>query len=214
MTYTYLPNEGDTATFFIHEVEGDKIYSTWNAKRVNFSNDSEWLAFLVDPTEKEAKALKKQEKPVTSSLHLYHLSSQTVDTIRDVQAYRFSEASNYMAIKKTKSDPDAKHEGTDLIIKDLDAGVSTNIGNVSDFGFNEQGGLLAYIIDADGNNGNGIYVKYLAKHRTWPLHTGMDTYRQLSWNEAGDQLAVLFGDIPKGKIQHEMPLGCRAAERG
>lgn len=206
MTYTYLPNEGDTATFFIHEMEEDTIYRAWNAKTVNFSNDSEWLAFLVEPTETEAKALKKQKKPVTSSLHLYSLIRQTVDTIKDVQSYVFSEASNYIAIKKTKSDPDAEHAGTDLIIKDLNGGASLNIGNVSTYGFNEKGLLLAYLIDADNNDGNGIYLKDLNNHRTWPLHTGMDTYSQLSWNKAGDQLAVLFGDVPAGKMEHDNKL--------
>ena len=206
MTYTYSPNEGDTATFFIREIEGDTVYSAWNAKTVNFTSDSEWLAFLVDPMETEAKALKKQKKPVTSSLHLYNLANQTVDTIRDVQGYRFSEASNYIAIKKTKSDPDAEHAGTDLIIKDLNSGATSNIGNVSTYSFSDKGLLLAYLIDADGNSGNGIYVKDLDNHRIWPLHTGMDTYSQLSWNEAGDQLAVLFGDVPEGKMQHENTL--------
>lgn len=51
MTYTYAPNEGDTATFTIRELEGDKVYTAWNAKSVNFSADSKWLAFLVDPME-------------------------------------------------------------------------------------------------------------------------------------------------------------------
>lgn len=206
MTYTYLPNEGDTATFSVRKIEGEAVYSTWNAKRANFSNDSEWLAFLVDPMETAAKALKKQKKPVTSSLHLYNLVSQTVDTIKDVQGYQFSEASNFIAIQKTKSDADAEHTGTDLIIKDLKGGTTLNIGNVSAYDFNETGDLLAYLIDADGDSGNGTYMKDMNTHRTWALHTGMFTYSQLTWNEAGDQLAVLFGTVPKDKIQRKNTL--------
>ena len=206
MTYAYSPNEGDTATFSLRKIEGEVVYSTLNAKSINFSNNSEWLAFLVDPTETEAKALKKQKKPVTSALYLYNLINQTVDTIKDVQGYRLSEASNYIAIKKAKSDPDAKHSGTDLIIQNLNGGTNSNIGNVSDYDFNETGQLLAYLVDAAGDSGNGIYVKDLEDHRTWPLHTGMNTYSQLSWNEDGDQLAALFGTIPDGKVQHENTL--------
>jgi len=203
MTYTYAPNEGDTATFTIRELAGDKMYTAWNAKSVNFSTDSKWLAFLVDPMETEAKQLKKQKKPVNSALHLYELSTQSVDTIKDVQDYRFSEASNFIAIRKVKADPEAKHAGSDLILKDLKTGISLNIGNVSAYHFNETGDLLAYLIDADGDSGNGIYLKDLTQHRTWPLHTGTDTYSQLSWNEAGDQLAVLFGAVPEGKTEQE-----------
>ena len=201
MTYSYIPNEGDTATFFIREITGDTVYSTWNAKRVDFSNDSKWLAFLVDPMETTAKALRKQKKPVNSALQIYNLSNQSVDTINDVQSYLFSETSNYIAIKKAKSDADAEHTGTDLILKSLESGTSMNIGNVAAYDFNEQGTLLAYLIDADGQSGNGIYLKDLNNHITWVLHTGMHTYSQLSWNEAGDQVAALFGTTPKGKMQ-------------
>lgn len=206
MTYTYQPNKSDTATFFVHEIEGDTVYSAQNAKTVNFSNDSKWLAFLVEPSETEAKALKEAKKPVTSALFLYNLSSQKVDTVKDVDGYQFSEASNYLAIKKTTSNPDAKHSGTDLIVKNLINGASFNIGNVSSYGFNESGLLLAYLIDADGDNGNGIYIKDLDNYRTWPLHTGQDTYSQISWNEQGDRLAVLFGDTPTGKMQRDNTL--------
>ena len=206
MTYTYAPNEGDTATFFIREIAGDTIFSTYQVKNVSFSNDSEWLAFLIDPTEKEAKALKQQKKPVNSSLFLYQLSSRTVDTIKDVQTYRFSETATYLAVKKAKSDPDAKHAGADLLIRNLQDGVSTNLGNVSEFAFNEQGDLLAYLVDANGGSGNGLYLKELDQHRTWPLHTSSNTYSQLCWQEKGDQIAVLFGDTPSGKIQRQNTL--------
>lgn len=206
MTYSYSPNEGDTARFFVRKVEGDIVYETWNAKTVTFSNDSEWLAFLLEPTEKEKKALRKKKKPIPSFLHLYNLSKQTVDTIRDVQEYRFSEASNYIGMKKTSSNTDAKHTGTDLIIKNLKSGISSNIGNVSTYDFNEKGHLLAYLIDAADDNGNGIYVQDLDNYRTWPLHTGIHTYSHLSWSEAGDQLAVLFGDTLTGKVHRENTL--------
>lgn len=206
MTYTYAPNEGDTATFFIREIAGDTIFSTYQVKNVSFSNDSEWLAFLIDPAEKEAKALKQQKKPVNSSLFLYQLSSRTVDTIKDVQTYRFSETATYLAVKKAKSDPDAKHAGADLLIRNLQDGVSTNLGNVSEFAFNEQGDLLAYLVDANGGSGNGLYLKELDQHRTWPLHTSSNTYSQLCWQEKGDQIAVLFGDTPSGKIQRQNTL--------
>jgi dipeptidyl aminopeptidase/acylaminoacyl peptidase len=206
MTYTYAPNEGDTATFFIREMAGDTVFSTYNAKNISFSNDSEWLAFLVDPTETEAKALKQKKKPVNSSLLLYQLSTRTVDTIKDVQTYRFSEKSDYLAVKKAKSDPDAEHAGADLLIRNLADDLSTNIGNVSEFAFNERGDLLAYLVDADGDSGNGLYLKELDQHRTWPLHTSSETYSQLTWQEKGDQLAVLFGDTPSGKMQRQNTL--------
>ncbi|GAB5554453.1 MAG: prolyl oligopeptidase family serine peptidase [Saprospiraceae bacterium] len=206
MTYAYSPNEGDTAKFFIRELEGDEIYSGWNAKTIRFSNDSKWLGFLVSPTKSEMEALKKKKKPVTSALHLYNLNNQTVDTIKAVQGYRFSEVSNYLAIKKAKSNSDAEHTGTDLIIRNLNDGTTLNIGNVSEYDFNEKGSLIAYLVDADGDSGNGVYIRDLETQGTWPLHSGRATYSQLSWNEEGDQLAALFGITPEGKVQRENTL--------
>lgn len=192
MTYTYSPNEGD-ATFFIRDIDGDTVYSTINAKRVAFANNSEWLAFLVDPAKEVAKKMRQQKKPVNSALHLYNLNSQSVEEIKDVKGYAFSENSNFVAIQKVKKDKDAKHNGTDLILKSLGSDMVLNIGNVSSYGFNETGSHFAYLVDADGQTGNGIYVIDLMSMSTKPIHTGAFDYSQLSWNEAGDAMAALFG---------------------
>lgn len=192
MTYSYAPNEGD-ATFFIRDLDGDTVYSTINAKRINFSNDSRWVAFLVDPAKDKAEQMRKQKQPVNSALHLYDLSNQSVAAIEDVSSFSFSETSNFIAIKKVKKDRDAKHEGTDLILKSLGGESILNIGNVANYGFNETGGLFAYTVDADGQTGNGVYVIDLMSMSTKPLHTSAHTYSNLSWNEAGDGLAAMYG---------------------
>lgn len=206
MTYSYAPNEGDTSAFYIKEIKGQRIHQSMNAKRVGYSNDSKWVAYMVDPTKSQMKKLRKQKKPVATALHLFNTSTQKVDTIKDVRGYSFSDDSRYIAIKKPSSRK-AKHKGSDLIIRDLSNGLTSNIGNVSDYAFDKEGTLLAYLIDAEGKSGNGIYIKDLTNHRIWPIHTGDHTYSQLSWNEEkGGQLAVLFGDIPKKKTEYDNTL--------
>jgi dipeptidyl aminopeptidase/acylaminoacyl peptidase len=202
ITYAYSPNEGD-AGFFIREIDGDTVYSTINAKRVAFSNDSKWVAFLVDPAKDEAEKLRKQKKPVNSALHLYNLNTKAVEAIKDVRSFSFSEDAGFIAIQKVKSDRDAKHDGTDLILKSLNGGMAMNIGNVSSYGFNESGSYFAYLVDADGDTGNGIYLIDVKAMRTVSLHSSANTYSQLSWNEAGDALAALYGSAPEGMMQRD-----------
>jgi hypothetical protein len=205
MTYSYSPNEGD-ATFFIRELAGDTVYSALNARAVNFSNNSEWVAFLVNPSKAEAEKLRKQKQPVTADLHLYNLTTKTATPFEDVSSYAFSESSNMIAIQKVKKDRDAKHEGTDLILKSLSGETVLNTGNVSNYGFNESGSHFAYLVDADGQTGNGVYVIDLMAMSTKSLHTSANTYSQLSWNEEGSALAAFFGSKVDTLMQRDNTL--------
>ena len=205
ITYAYDPNEGD-AKFHIREIAGDTVYTTINASRVSFSNDNMWVAFLVSPPEKEAEALRKQRKPVNNALHLYNLSSQSVEEIKDVRSFSFSDNSSHIAIQKVKSDSDAEHDGSDMILKSLSDGAAMNIGNVSSYGFNDNGMLFSYLVDADGDTGNGVYMIDLSNMRTWAMHTGSYSYSQLSWNETGTAMAALFGTTPEDMVQRQNTL--------
>ncbi|WP_422353981.1 prolyl oligopeptidase family serine peptidase [Roseivirga pacifica] len=205
MTYSYVPNDGDSK-LYVRKIDGDTVSSAVNGKRVSFSDDNLWVAYLTDLPEKEAEKLKKQGKPATSTFELYNLNAKSVQQIENVKTFGFSNASNYVAIHKNAADKKAEHEGSDLIIKDLKGNNTLNIGNVSSFAFNETGSLFAYLVDADGKAGNGLFVVDLNGLRTFPVHAGDYTYSQLAWNEAGDGLAVLFGTKPEGKVQRENTL--------
>ncbi|MGW8123178.1 S9 family peptidase [Roseivirga echinicomitans] len=200
MSYSYAPNEGDSK-LYIRKIEGDTLRTAINGRQVDFSMDNKWAAYLVAPSEKEAEKLKKQGKPTPSSLELLNLATNSVSSIDNASSYSFSKNSNYIAIQKPPSDRKAEHKGSDLILKNLNTDKSLNIGNVSSYAFNEKGNLFAYLVDADGTNGNGLYIIDLSNSRTWPLHTGAFSYNQMTWNEAGDQLAVLFGTKKEGNIE-------------
>jgi dipeptidyl aminopeptidase/acylaminoacyl peptidase len=79
----------------------------------------------------------------------------------------------------------------------------TNIGNVAEFGFNEAGTHLAYVVDAEDKIGNGLYLKELDSGRIMPLGTSLELYAQMTWDEAGHHLAVLRGLKPDSLMQRE-----------
>jgi len=192
MTYAYSPNEGD-ATLHIRKIDGDTLRTFINGKRVSFAENSKWLALLKDPSKKEAEKLKKAKKPVKSELQLVNLITNKVTEITDVRAYTFSKSTKFIAIHKNRNDGKAEHTGSDLLLRDLAKETMLNIGNVSSYAFNEDGTLFSYIVDADGDYGNGVYLIDLSTMRTWPLTTGAYTYAQMSWNEKGNRLAALYG---------------------
>lgn len=202
MTYAYVPNEGD-ATLHIRKVNGDTLRTAINGKEVAFSEDSKWLAFLVDPTKKDAEKLKASKAPILSDLRIVNLESNVDSEIISTKDFSFSKTSKFIAIHKNPKDQKAAHKGSDLLLKDLEGDKTLNIGNVSNYAFNKEGTLFSYVVDADGDNGNGIYVIDLNSLRTWPLHTGTFTYDQMTWNKKGNQIAVLFGVKEAGNSERQ-----------
>ncbi|OEK05587.1 hypothetical protein BFP71_14080 [Roseivirga misakiensis] len=205
MTYAYAPNEGD-AQLHVRKIEGDTIRTAINAKQIAFSDDSKWLAYLVDPAKKEAEKLRASKKPVVSDLHIIDLNSNEAQEVKNAKSYRFSKDSKVIAVHKNPADRKAEHSGSDLILMYLYEGVTANIGNVSSYAFNKAGTLIAYLVDADGDVGNGLYVMDLKANRRWPLHTGAFSYSQMAWNKAGDKVLSLYGNKEKGNMQRDNAL--------
>lgn len=205
MTYAYTPNEGD-AKLHVRDIDGDTLRTTINGKQVAFSADSKWLAYLVDPSKKEADKLKASKKPVQSHLQLINLGTNTASDVKSTKSFSFSKASNYIAIHKNAGDSKADHSGSDLILKDLNGDRTLNIGNVSSYAFNKAGTLFGYLVDADEDSGNGLYIIDLSDLRAWPMHTGAFTYAQMTWNEKGDQVAVLYGSKEEGNMLRDNTL--------
>ena len=200
MAYAHDPNDGD-ATFFVKALDGDAVYEATNGQGSGFSSDGRWVAFLTSPPEEEADKLREQKKPVPKTMHLIDLSSGDRTEEVGVRSFSFSEDGRFLAAHKARSDSDAEHQGSDLLLHDLDQGTMLNLGNVSEFSFNEAGSHMAYLVDAAGKSGNGAYLVSPADGRIRPLNTGAYTYEDLTWNENGDALTALRGEKPEEKTQ-------------
>ncbi len=200
MSYAYVPNEGDSR-LHIRKVDGDTLRTVTNGKQVAFSLDNKWVAYLTDPAKKKAEKLRASKKRVLSDLQIVNLTTNEVHDIKGARSFSFSKASNYIAIHKYQADAKADHKGSDLILKDLNGNQSLNLGNVSSYAFNKAGSLFAYLVDADGDNGNGIYMIDLDGLRSVPLHTSNNSYAQMTWNKAGDKIAAVFGNKADGNVE-------------
>ena len=83
--------------------------------------------------------------------------------------------------------------GTDAVVHELSSGRSLFLGWVGDISFNRQGDLLAYTVDAQVRDGNGLFLLDLRSGRTHVLDNDSLLYSRLTWSDDGNRLAVLKG---------------------
>ncbi|NNF26531.1 MAG: hypothetical protein HKN73_04805, partial [Gemmatimonadetes bacterium] len=199
LSYAHSPNEGD-ATLFVREFDGTASYETVNGSEVAFSGDGRWAAFLASPPEEEADEPSEERAPVARTLHVIDL--RTGDRTADVgvRSFAFSDDGRFLALHKDRRDREAEHTGSDLLLRDLEAGTSLSFGNVAEYAFHEERSYLAYVVDADGTAGNGLYVVEAPTGRIRPLATGDDRFEDLSWSEVDLRLTALRGSTEDGDV--------------
>jgi dipeptidyl aminopeptidase/acylaminoacyl peptidase len=200
MGYIKQPNEGD-ATLFVQELDGNGRHEAPNGSGLDFSKDGRWAAFLTSLPEEKAAALRKESKPTPRTFHLIDLRTGDQSEEVGVRSFAFSEDGRFLAIHRDRSDTEAEHQGSDLLLRDLGEGTLLSLGNVAEYAFNEPGTHLAYLVDAAGKTGNGLYLVSAELGRIRPLETGSSSFEDLVWNEAGDALTALSGTMPEGKTQ-------------
>ena len=167
-----------------------------------FSEDSRWLAFKVYPDVKEAKALRKDKKPGQTKVVLLNLATGAKTDYDKTKSFAFSgESAGWIALHKSASESQEKEKekwsGSDLILRELATAKESNIGNVSEFSFDKKGLWLAWLVDAQGQSGNGLQVRNLTSGAVSVLDSDKAVYKGLNWREKGDALAVLKGKEDK-----------------
>jgi dipeptidyl aminopeptidase/acylaminoacyl peptidase len=232
LAYRLAPNEGDSEVI-LRQVQGDKEHrfpageARGPALPPGFgpavpadlvvSEDSQWAAFTVYPTRKEAKAAEKTRKPLTNKVALVNLATGAKTEFENVRRFGFSgEMGTWLALHKNAAIPQAtpatpasptpaptspaaprqdadKWAGSDLLLHELATGNELNLGNVSEFAFDKKGQWLALVIDAQGQAGNGVQLRNMTTGVLLPLDNAKAWYKGLTWTEKGDGLAVLRG---------------------
>lgn len=206
--YVLAPNEGDSE-LVVKEIDGTKEYRfpLGEAPRnlydsIIISDDSRWVGFLSYPTSEEMKKLRKERKRVEPKGYLLDLRNGEKTEWTRVRKIAFSgESSTYLAVHRLA--PEAKEKekdkwtGSDLVLKNLVTGQEIGLGNVSEFAFNKPGQRLAFLVDAQDKNGNGLLLQNLKSGEVQALDSGRFWYKNLRWDEKGQALSVLRGQEDK-----------------
>ncbi|CAN5793120.1 prolyl oligopeptidase family serine peptidase [soil metagenome] len=187
---------------------------------IQFSDDSKWIAFTTTPSKAEATRLRRQRRPIQSSVTVLNLASGEKKEYPNVRRSAFAgETASHIALHRAPAQAaggaagaaggraggpgqppagggaaaDSRPRGTDLILRDLANGAELNVGNVSDFSFSRDGKFLATVIDATDKIGNGVQLRTMATGTVTSLDTDAANYERLTWTQKGDGLTVLKG---------------------
>jgi len=202
MTYGYRRSRGDD-TLYVRNLDGDTVLVVPRGSDPKFSDDSRWVAYSVSVAYEEAEKLRKDKKPVPEHAGLIDLETGERVMWESVASFEFSHGSKFLAVKRTAADADAKHKGTDLILRDLVAARDELIGNVGEFAFNKPGTHFVHTVDAAGRIGNGAHLYELDGGVRRVLDSDTLTYARLTWDEEGRALAVLKGAEVEGKEERD-----------
>jgi len=176
-----------------------------------FSSTSQWLAYGIGYSEDEMERMRTARTPIHRKLGLYHLATNTETIIEGIESFAFDRTGTSIAMKRypaTSSGPAAPAAGagaagagappaaplgTMLLVRDLATGTDTSFGNVTEYSWQslESGRLLAMVISADGQAGNGVHLFDPATSRLRVLHAGAADYSAIVWRaDSADLLAL------------------------
>ncbi|MCH7415616.1 prolyl oligopeptidase family serine peptidase [Belliella sp. R4-6] len=202
--YGLRPNGGDD-TLHVKAIQSGEIKKIPYGSSPSFTKNSNFIAYFTSPNKVEAEKLKKAKKPVTQTAHVMNLSSEEQFEVERASRMAFSNDGKYWTVLKNKPE-NAKSDvrGADLVLYDLSNKTVTTLGNVVEYSFNKKSSHLAYIVDAEDQIGNGVFLLDLKNMSTKNLDSDKAMYQSLTWDDAqskksewaskGNQLAVLKGN--------------------
>ena len=207
VTYAYSRREVDDS-LFIKEIDGGDPAVVVRGSNPEFSKDSRWVAYYINPPEQEdsggrgnARGGNDADRPARV-VELRDLDTGETRKWDNAQSFAFAEAGQAFMVKKRSADSEAEHEGTDLIVRYLESGMEELIAYVDEYGADESGARLAYTVDGPDGESNGVNLLVLNTRVRTVLDAEREaTYVRLTWGgdpgeqvePARDALAVLKG---------------------
>jgi len=185
--------------------------------QASFSSTSRHLAYGIGFSEEETERLRTARTPIRRKLGIYDLAANTESIVDAIESFAFDRTGQSIAMKRYPSTgggqapappaatppaggraggpaaPPAAPLGAMLIVRDLATGTDTSFGNVTEYAWqaSDTGRLLAMIISADGQAGNGVHLYDPATSRLRVLHSSAADYSALVWrDDAADLLAL------------------------
>lgn len=164
-----------------------------------------WIGYGIGQSEAEQERLRTARQPVQRKLGLYNLATNSETIIDGVESFSFDRTGKSVAMKRyapagpagpagpTGPTGPAGPVGTTLIVRDLASGTDTTFGNVLEFAWQPAatGRLLAMVIAADGQAGNGVHVFNADSSVLRVLDTAAADYSGLTWRDDSSDLVVL-----------------------
>lgn len=173
----------------IHQTDSDSVVVVEYGSRPVFSDDSRWLAYTIGMSEDAREAARERDQPARDKLGLLNLETGEQSTRNDIASFSFSSDGRYIALRRYKPE-DKESDGVDVVVHDLGDGADMLFGNISEMAWQDDGTIVALVIDADDQVGNGVTVYDPTTGRIRTLDSDEARYRELSWRGDADDLLV------------------------
>jgi dipeptidyl aminopeptidase/acylaminoacyl peptidase len=175
----------------IHRIGSDSIVVVPYGTQAEFSDDGRWAAWVIGHSEKERDAAQKASRTLRSRLAVMDLASGDITTIDAIASFSFSGDSRFLAMRGYPA-KDQKHRGVDVIVRDLATGTHATFGDVAEQEWQEEGSLLAMVVDAETKAANGVKLYDPATGVLRTLVSDTAGFKGMQWRDDSADLAV-FG---------------------
>lgn len=193
----------------------------FSAAAPQFSADSRFVAYTIyaSRADVERTRARRGTPAPRNGMGLLNVANGTVVQIPAVRSFRMARnggrflaylLEDTTAVRNGVAAPAAgpattprRETGVTLVLRDLAAATEQRIEGVTAFVFDEDERWLGYTVTTRDGTGNGAFVRALATGAVSPLLTGQATYRGLTFDRKGTQVAFIsdLGDsTPKPKV--------------
>jgi len=174
----------------IRRVSSDSLVVVPYGREPAFSPEGRWLAFSVGRSEEERERLEERDEAARDRLGIMDMVTGDTTLVEAVRSFAFSEDGPWLAMRGYRPE-DGEGRAAPLVIRDLRSGVDTRFGDVSEFAWQDDGQLLAMVVDAGEGPGSGVQLYDPGSGSLRTLISEAGRYRRLSWRKDADDLAVL-----------------------
>ncbi|OOQ61778.1 alpha/beta hydrolase family protein [Mucilaginibacter pedocola] len=219
--YVVKPQEGD-ADLVITDAKNKSPFTIPRADTARLTSDSKYAVMLIRPFYKDIRQAKiKKKKPAEfpkDTLGIVTLARKAVEKVPAVRSFKIAEKASVIAylspadsVKTPAAGDTSKKavantiappvkEGAELTLKQLTNGKQRTFKNVSDYILSKNGKLLAFSVTAPKKSKNvvsGLFVYDIEKDSLKAVSTGRGNYRNLTFDDAGKQLAFTAEKNPE-----------------
>ncbi|TWR31302.1 S9 family peptidase [Mucilaginibacter pallidiroseus] len=219
--YVIKPQEGD-AELVLRTSKGANKKVVPRADTARFTYDSKYAAGLIRPFFKDVRQAKiKKKKPSDfpkDTLAIINLASGSIDKYPAVRSFKLADKASVIAylfpadtVKKPLAGDTSKkavattiapptRDGAELTIKQLANGKARTFKYVNDYQLTKNGKWLAFCVTAPKKSKdivNGLFVYDIDGDVLKPVSTGRGNYRNITFDDAGKQLAFTAEKNPE-----------------
>ncbi|UOR04707.1 prolyl oligopeptidase family serine peptidase [Hymenobacter aerilatus] len=216
------PQQGD-GTLYLKTAGNQTLRQISRGDSAMFSADSKYAVFKISPRYQDVRQARiKKKKPdqmPKDSLGVYALTTGKLAKYGDVKSFQLAEEGAVLAflatkpllkdtLKKAPVDTvkritdkllETQKGGAVLTILNLDKGQPRTFEAVTDYKVSKSGNKVAFAVAAPKGSKNlrsGLFVYDVASGNVRQLSAGKGTYKNLSFDDAGKQLAFTAEKYP------------------